>query len=253
MTTRPFDTRYLAIARRDRRHDGDFWFGVSSTHVFCRPSCSCRTPLPEHVEYFDAPLAALRAGFRPCRRCRPLGERSVLVMSEARVATPLGEMVAIGCAHGLALLEFADRPMLATQRTRVRRLFASEIVEGSFPVLDEVRGQLDAYFAAGRRRFDLPLLPLGTAFQRGVWRRLAAIPAGETRSYEQLAVACGLPGAQRAVGRANGDNRMAIVVPCHRVIGSDGALVGYGGGLWRKRALLELEGALAPSLLPVSA
>jgi O-6-methylguanine DNA methyltransferase len=162
-------------------------------------------------------------------------------------------MIAIGCDHGLALLEFADRFMLGTQRERVRRLFASEIVEDGFPALAAVKEQLDEYFAGRRLAFDLPLLPLGTPFQRRVWRRLLEIPAGQTRSYEQLALRCAVPGAQRAVGRANGDNRMAVVIPCHRVIGSDGALTGYGGGLWRKRALLEREGALAPSLALVSA
>jgi AraC family transcriptional regulator of adaptative response/methylated-DNA-[protein]-cysteine methyltransferase len=254
MTTRPdLDERYLAVARRDRRYDGSLWFGVATTHVFCVPSCGCRTPLPEHVEYFDSPGAALRAGFRPCKRCRPLGERSAVTLAEQRVRTPLGEMIAIGCDHGLALLEFADRFMLGTQRERVRRLFASEIVEDGFPALAAVQEQLDEYFAGRRLAFDLPLLPLGTPFQRRVWRRLLEIPAGQTRSYEQLALRCAVPGAQRAVGRANGDNRMAVVIPCHRVIGSDGALTGYGGGLWRKRALLEREGALAPSLALVSA
>lgn len=235
------DERYLALVRRDRRHDGALWFGVTTTHVFCRPSCACRTPLPAHVEYFEDPADALRAGFRPCKRCQPLGPQATVALAEQRISTPLGDMVAIGTDHGLTLLEFADRPMLGTQRERVRTLFGSEILERSFPCLAEVRAQLEGYFAGVRTTFDLPLLPLGTPFQRLVWHALRTIPSGHVTSYEALATQVGRPSAPRAVGRANGDNRMAILIPCHRVIGSDGALTGYGGGLWRKRALLELE------------
>lgn len=238
------DDRYLAIVRRDRRLDGAFWFGVTTTHVFCRPACACRTPLPEHVEYFDDPAEALRAGFRPCKRCQPLGAQSAVALAEQRIATPMGDMIAIGTDHGLTFLEFADRPMLRTNRERVRALFGSEIVERPFPCLDAVRSQLDEFFAGARTRFELPLLPLGTPFQRLVWQALLTIPSGRTTTYEALATQVGKPSAPRAVGRANGDNRMAVIIPCHRVIGSDGNLTGYGGGLWRKQALLELEGAL---------
>ena len=107
----------------------------------------------------------------------------------------------------------------------------------------EVRRQLAEYFAGKRRDFVLPLDPHGTAFERGVWRALAAIPYGETRSYAAVAMAIGRPAACRAVGRANGRNPIAVVIPCHRVIGSDGSLTGYGGGLELKRLLLDLEGA----------
>ena len=101
--------------------------------------------------------------------------------------------------------------------------------------------ELDEYFVGTRTRFDVPLAIGGTAFQRAVWERLLAIPYGVTRSYEAIASEIGRPGAQRAVGRANGDNRLAILIPCHRVIRSDGSLCGYGGSLWRKRWLLEHE------------
>ena len=164
-----------------------------------------------------------------------------MALQEGRVQTPLGEMVAIGSTDGLTLLEFADRPMLRTQRERVRHLFASEILPGAFPALHQVQEELDAYFAQRRTTFEVPLLPLGTPFQRAVWRALLAVPAGATITYERLAGDAGRPGAARAAGRANGDNRLSILVPCHRVIGSDGDLTGYGGGLWRKQALLELE------------
>jgi len=113
------------------------------------------------------------------------------------------------------------------------------------PVLEEARRQLESYFAGRRRAFDLPLEPRGTPFQREVWQALRAIPFGETRSYGELARQLGRPAATRAVGAANGRNPIAIVIPCHRVIGADGSLTGYGGGMERKRWLLEHERGLA--------
>ncbi len=109
-------------------------------------------------------------------------------------------------------------------------------------MLERVERELAAYFRGELRAFDVPLELPGTAFQQEVWAALRRVPWGETRSYAQLASAVGRPGAHRAVARANGDNRIAIVVPCHRIVGADGSLTGYGGGLWRKRRLLELEG-----------
>jgi len=109
-------------------------------------------------------------------------------------------------------------------------------------LLPELRRQLAEYFAGTRRAFALPLAPAGTEFERRVWQALGAIPYGETRSYAEVAQAIGRPAACRAVGRANGRNPIAIVIPCHRVIGSDGSLTGYGGGLDLKRFLLDLEG-----------
>lgn len=117
------------------------------------------------------------------------------------------------------------------------------------PVLTAARDQLAAYFAGERREFDLPLAPRGTGFQLRVWERLRAIPYGTTRSYGAIAAELGLdPGASRAVGLANGANPLSIVVPCHRVVGANGSLTGYGGGMERKRALLDLEGLGAPTL-----
>jgi O-6-methylguanine DNA methyltransferase len=245
------DPRYLALIRKDRSLDGQLWFGVGTTHVFCRPACPCRTPLPQHVEYFESPALALRAGFRPCKRCRPLGVHSAVSLREAVIGTALGDMVAIGNEYGLTLLEFTDRPMLRTQRERVRRLFQSEIVAGDFPAAQQSEEELAQYFTGARQAFTVPVLPLGTPFQRLVWSQLVRVPYGHTTTYDALARRVDRPGAPRAVGRANGDNRLTILFPCHRVIGSDGDLTGYGGGLWRKRALLELEGSLpARSLAP---
>jgi methylated-DNA-[protein]-cysteine S-methyltransferase len=113
----------------------------------------------------------------------------------------------------------------------------------SHELLREAANQLQAYFAGTLRQFDIPLDMLGTDFQKRVWRQLEEIPYGETRSYAQIAAAVGRPKAVRAVGAANGSNPVAIVVPCHRVIGANGKLTGYGGGLPLKKRLLELEGA----------
>lgn len=113
------------------------------------------------------------------------------------------------------------------------------------PVLQETARQLREYFAGDRRRFKLPLAPSGTAFQRSVWTALAAIPYGEVRSYGDIARAIDRPSAVRAVGAANGRNPLPIVIPCHRVIGSDGRLTGFAGGLQAKKRLLQREGALA--------
>jgi methylated-DNA-[protein]-cysteine S-methyltransferase len=136
-----------------------------------------------------------------------------------------------GFLSGLYMGETSDvRPELLGARVR----------EG----FDDVEEQLDEYFARKRQVFEIPLAPAGTPFQQRVWRELTTIPYGETRSYLQLATAIGNRSAMRAVGAANGRNPISIIVPCHRVIGSDGTLVGYGGGLARKRFLLELEGAL---------
>jgi O-6-methylguanine DNA methyltransferase len=124
---------------------------------------------------------------------------------------------------------------------------AGERVEGD-PSIAEAARQLRAYFAGELKRFDLALDLQGTEFQMRVWRQLEAIPYGETRSYRQIAKAIGAPAAVRAVGAANGANPVPIVVPCHRVIGSGGKLVGYGGGLELKKRLLELEGARSGEL-----
>ncbi len=112
---------------------------------------------------------------------------------------------------------------------------------GADRVLDSARRQLDRYFAGKLRVFDLPLAPLGTPFQQRVWAALFEIPYGITRSYGALAAAIGAPKASRAVGLANGRNPISIIVPCHRVIGANGSLTGYGGGMERKRHLLDLE------------
>lgn len=158
-----------------------------------------------------------------------------------RISSPLGTLVAGASERGVCLLEFNDRRRLEAQLKTVQRRLRAVFVPGAHPHLEQLEAELADYFAGARANFEVPLDAPGTEFQEQVWRALREIPAGETRSYSDLARALGRPSAVRAVARANGDNRIAILIPCHRVIGADGQLRGYGGGLWRKRRLLELE------------
>jgi AraC family transcriptional regulator of adaptative response/methylated-DNA-[protein]-cysteine methyltransferase len=175
---------------------------------------------------------------------------SPVVARVTEVETPIGEMVAVASDAHLLLLEFARRRMLDTQLERVRRAIGCDFVDGESPIVERLRDQLDEYFRGARREFDVPIYAPGTPFQMRVWDELRRIPIGTTTSYGRIAAAIGEPTAVRAVARANGDNRISILIPCHRVIGSDGSLTGYGGGLWRKKRLLDLEASVAALRLP---
>ena len=331
-----------AYFRKDASYDGIFFLGVRTTGIFCRPSCPARKPLPQNVDYFSTVHEAMFAGYRPCKRCRPLdtngrppewvgralaladgtGERirdSALrsagidpyrlrrhfqkhygmtfqaycrahrmggALLELRrgadlddvtlghgyeshsgfrdafsrtfgrppgasldldcivvswFESPLGPLVGAANQDGICLLEFTDRRMLETQFQTLKRLFTCAIVPGENKHLRTLKEELNGYFAGQLQQFTLPLIYPGTPFQQRVWNELLRIPYGETRSYEDLARRVGSAQAQRAVGTANGKNRIAIVIPCHRVVNKGGKLGGYGGGLWRKQHLLDLE------------
>jgi len=342
-TLPPESVMVEAFLSRDASFDGVFVTAVHTTGVFCRPTCPAKKPRRENLSFFGSTRDALRSGYRPCKRCRPLEERgsapewlqplleemeadpnrrwtdeeleargwspgrvrrwfqrhhgmtfhayhrarrlasamdqvrdgaavsraafesgydSLSGFQEAfrrlfgapptqtarstviqvdRVTTPLGPMVLGATEEALCLAEFTDRPMLLRQMERVRDRMDAVLVTGRNETLERAGRQLGEYFARRLRRFELPLAPVGTPFQRAVWEELLRIPYGEVRSYGDVARALGRPGAVRAVGKANGGNALAVVIPCHRVVGSDGQLVGYGGGLWRKRRLLEME------------
>jgi len=156
--------------------------------------------------------------------------------------TPLGEMVAGASSRGLCLMEFRDRGGLERISARIRKRYGTEMVAGESPFLDQASLEIGEYFAGVRQSFTVALDMKGTTFEQRVWDQLLHIPYGETRSYGYVASLLGKPGAGRAVGRANGANYIAVIVPCHRVIEEGGHLRGYGGGLWRKRQLLDLEG-----------
>ncbi|MHC4217247.1 MAG: bifunctional transcriptional activator/DNA repair enzyme AdaA [Planctomycetota bacterium] len=338
---------YDALLRRDTAFDGIFFVGVRTTGIFCRPTCVARKPLARNVEYFPSAGEALLAGYRPCKRCRPMdngsrppawvesllqrvdraptarvtdgdlramsidpararryfkhhygmtfhayhrSRRMGLALSDVRrgrelnavgyrhgfdstsgfryafarvfgrppgasrslpclwarwLDTPLGSMVAVAGRDGLCLLEFVDRRGLEAQITSLRKRLDCAIVPGRAEALDAIADELARYFAGTLKRFTVPIQLPGTPFQVMVWRRLMRIPYGETLCYQRLAQEIGRPGAQRAVGRANGDNRLAIVIPCHRVVRADGSLCGYGGGLWRKKWLIDHEKQVA--------
>jgi AraC family transcriptional regulator of adaptative response/methylated-DNA-[protein]-cysteine methyltransferase len=155
--------------------------------------------------------------------------------------SPVGDMIAGATDHGVCFLEWHSRGGVERIRERVQKRHHMQVVSGNNDHLEALERNLGDYFDGSLRRFHLALDYKGTAFEQSVWKQLLAIPYGETRSYSQIAVAIGKPKAVRAVGRANGANYISILVPCHRVIEASGKLRGYGGGLWRKKYLLELE------------
>jgi O-6-methylguanine DNA methyltransferase len=229
--------RERAFYASDPAWDGRFVAAVRTTGIFCRPSCRVRKPLPRNVEYLADPETARGAGYRACLRCQPENATRVTL---AMIETPIGPMLAGATDDSIVLCDFAERPMIAAQLASVRRRIGPTI-EGSAPLLERLAGELGEYFAGTRREFDLPIETPGSAFQERVWDELRRIPYGATISYRELAERVDAGAAYRAVGRANGSNRVAVVVPCHRVIASGGGLGGYGGGLPAKRALIDLE------------
>lgn len=331
---------YQALLDRDPEYEGLFYVGVRTTGVFCRPTCPARNPKQENCEFFPNAKAALHAGYRPCKRCRPLAhpndlsgalKRLVEAVEEqpqkrwrdrdfralgvdqstarrqfkkrfgmtfmefararrmglalaslrkggsvidaqqdagyesgsgfreayARIIgsspsskgatallaswldSPLGPILAVAGEDQLVLLEFVERRGLERELLRLRE--SAAIVPGRSAPIDQIERELAEYFAGERLAFETPIELRGTDFQRTVWNELLRIPPGETRSYQQLANSLGRPTAFRAVAQANGANQLAIVVPCHRVINSNGELGGYGGGVPRKRWLLDHE------------
>ena len=342
---------HQAFLRGDQSYDGVFFTGVRTTGIFCRPSCPAKKPLAENVEFFATVRDAVFAGYRPCKRCRPMqpagapewvakllalvhqagenrladadlrregiepararryflehygmtfhaycrGRRLARSLDQIRggaelddvilgngyeshsgfreafgrtfgrppgesrdaecvvtawIETPLGPMVAGATSAGLCLLEFTDRRMLEKQIEVVKKRFGCPALPGENPHLERLKQELAEYFAGRRQTFTVPLVYPGTPFEEKVWRALLEIPYGETCSYEELAGRVGQPGASRAVGSANGRNRIAVVIPCHRVVNKDGQLGGYGGGKWRKEMLLELERTRGQAALP---
>lgn len=164
--------------------------------------------------------------------------------------SPVGTIVAAAVDEGICLLEFGDHARLERQAPALRRYFKGPVVVGDHPHLATLFAELGDYFAGTLDRFTVPIVIRGTPFETAVWQALRAIPYGTTCSYADIARAVGSPKAVRAVGSANGRNRIAIVIPCHRVVNTGGKLGGYGGGLWRKVRLLEVEGATSGLLAP---
>ncbi|MCV2893632.1 bifunctional transcriptional activator/DNA repair enzyme AdaA [Lentibacter sp. XHP0401] len=162
------------------------------------------------------------------------------------VSTPLGDMITVSSRTHLHLLEFTDRKGLPRELAKLRALAKGSLGIGSTAPAEQIKSELAAYFAGTSARFETPLAYTGSPFAQSVWDTLRLIPAGTTKSYSDIAREIDRPTATRAVARANGANQIALVVPCHRVIGADGSLTGYGGGLWRKQKLLEIERQYTP-------
>jgi AraC family transcriptional regulator of adaptative response/methylated-DNA-[protein]-cysteine methyltransferase len=341
-----------AFRQSDSSFDGVFFVGVRSTNVFCRPSCTARKPLPRNVIFFATAVDALFAGFRPCKRCRPLNirdshpewakrllasvdahpERKIydrdlqkmgiepararryfkkhygltfqaysrarrmgIALSQVREGAPLddvvlgfgysshsgfrdafkrafrlppgksrerdcivvsmmdgplGPMILGATQEGLCLAEFADRRMFEREIAELRRRLGCAMVPGTNPHLQHAERELREYFDGKRTEFTVPLVTPGSAFDQKVWRKLRTIPFARTVSYLELAQRIGDACAARAVGNANGHNRISIIIPCHRVTNKNGRLGGYGGGLWRKQWLLNHEHDVVASAAP---
>ena len=157
------------------------------------------------------------------------------------IDTPIGKFIIGATDQGCSVSEFADRGGFDRINRRIQKRYKSNLVPGNNQFIDQMEEEFNLYFEKKLKVFKTPLDYKGTPFQRSVWNELLKIPYGETRSYGQIAKNLGKPGAMRAVGRANGDNYLPIVIPCHRVIEANGNLRGFGGGLWRKKYLLDLE------------
>lgn len=185
--------------------------------------------------------SGFRAAFARAFGKAPGKTRAADCLRVTLLDTPLGGMLAAASDDGVCQLEFADRRGLEKSYAEMRKRFALPVVPGENALLERLRAELAEYFAGARREFEVSCELRGTEFQERTWRELQRIPYGQTATYEEIAARLGAPTAVRAVARANGTNRLYLLVPCHRVIAKDGTLSGYGGGVWRKRLLLEFE------------
>ena len=238
MSTAAFERAFLAA---DPAYDGRFVGAVRTTGIYCRPSCRARKPLGVNVTYLPDAAAARAAGYRPCLRCHPDDARPVTLRE---IDTPIGPMTLGATDDALVLADFSERRMMPVQLATTRRRIGPTRM-GPSPLLDLAERQLREYLSGERVDFELPIQLPGSPFQELVWGELLRIAFGETISYGELARRVGVPAASRAVGRANGSNRIAVIVPCHRVVAAGGGLGGYGGGLPAKRYLLDLEARVA--------
>lgn len=189
-------------------------------------------------------LSGFTESFKSIFGVSPKNSKMQRIIDLKRIETPMGTMYACGVEEGICLLEFTDRKMLETEFKQLAKKLNATIVQGENKHFEILEQQLEEYFEGKRKEFTVPLYLTGTEFQEKVWNILQEIPYGRTRSYKQQADILGNPKAIRAVATANGMNKIAIIIPCHRVIGSNGELVGYAGGLHRKQKLLELEKAI---------
>lgn len=171
--------------------------------------------------------------------------RTETIIYVHKISSPLGVLTAAALDEGLCLLDFDGGEHSSAGLKDLKKKFKARIETSQNRHLRKLEKQLGEYFKGSRTKFDVPLVLTGTPFQRKAWKVLMKVPWGETRTYKEQAISVGNQKSVRAVARANGQNRIGIVIPCHRIIGSNGKLVGYGGGLWRKKYLLDLEDSRA--------
>lgn len=186
-------------------------------------------------------LSGFNERFKNVIGVSPKNSKLEKIIDLKRIETPIGTMIACANDTGICMLEFSDRKSLSKELDDISKFFGANIIQGENQYFDTLEKELTSYFKGKLQDFTVPLSPVGTDFQKKVWDVLRAIPYGTTRSYQEQAYILGKPKAVRAVANANGLNKISILIPCHRVIGSDGKLTGYGGGIWRKQKLLELE------------
>lgn len=231
------EEKIKAIMNRDSSYDGKFCYGVKSTGIVCKPSCKAKNPLESNIVLFDTIEQATNAGYRPCKVCM----NSSNIIQIQRYHSPCGDLILGSFDDKLCLCDWAVERHWDVVDIRLRKVLRAGYEEKTSNIIQETSKQLDEYFDGKRTVFDIPMLFAGTDFQKKVWHKLLEIPYGVTISYGELATQLGMPKAVRAVANANGANAISIIVPCHRVIGSDHSLTGYGGGLAAKKKLLELE------------
>jgi len=237
---RHFGMTFLEMARQRRLREGFETLALGGSVLTAQLDARFESP------------SAFRAAFATLLGVAPSDLKTDGLMRATWIPTPLGDMLAVSSASHLHLLEFVDRKGLPNELKKLQAHTAGGIGIGTFGPTEQAKAELDDYFAARSGRFETPLAMHGTDFYKRVWQALQTIPAGETRSYGDIARQIGQPTAVRAVARANGSNQIALIIPCHRVIGADGSLTGYAGGLWRKQRLIEIERDLkANSLSPL--
>jgi AraC family transcriptional regulator of adaptative response/methylated-DNA-[protein]-cysteine methyltransferase len=189
-------------------------------------------------------LSGFNESFKTIFGVSPKNSKTQKIIDLKRIETPIGTMYAAATAEGICMLEFTDRKMLETEFKDLAKSLNAIIIQGENPHFIPLEKELAEYFLGKRTEFTVPLSPVGTDFQKSVWKILMKIPYGETWNYKKQSEVLGDAKKVRAVANANGMNKISILIPCHRVIGSNGTLTGYGGGIWRKQKLLELEKAI---------
>ncbi len=186
-------------------------------------------------------LSGFNSTFKQIIGSSPQKSKDRKIVTMTRIETELGTMIAGATDKGICMFEFDDYKLIDLELKQLETTLKAPLVQGDSPYFDLLRTQLAEYFKGERREFDIPLDLVGTDFQKKVWLGLLQIPYGRTTTYARQSELLGMPSAVRAVANANGKNKISILLPCHRVIGADGTLTGYGGGIWRKKKLLELE------------